>query len=174
MPAPWKKGYDQPRQHIKEQRCYFANKGPFSQSCGFSNSHVKMCSIHFSRSVVSDFSNPWTAARQASCLSPTLGAYSNSCPLSQWCHPIILFSVIHFSYLQSFQASGSFSMSLFFASGGQGIGASVSPSVLPMNSQGWFPLGLAGLISLVSKGFSRVFSNTIVQKHQFFGTQLSL
>ena len=100
--------------------------------------------------------------------SPTPGACSNSCPLSQWCHPTISFSVVPFSScLQSFPASGSFQMSQFFASGGQSIGASALASVLPMNIPDWFPLGLPGLISLQSKGLSRVFSNTTVQKHQF-------
>ena len=107
------------------------------------------------------------------CPSPTPRDYSNSCPLSQWCHPTISSSVIHFSaHLQSFPASGSFQVSQFFSSGGQSIEASVS--VLPKNIQDWFPLGLTGLISLQFKGLSRVFSNTKVQKHQFFGAQLSL
>ena len=98
---------------------------------------------------------------------------SNSCPLSQWCHPTISSSVVHFSScLQSFSTSGSFPVSQFFASGGQSIGASAS--VLPMNIQVWSPLGLTGLISLLSKGLSRVFSNITIKKHQFFGSQLSL
>ena len=101
-------------------------------------------------------------------------ACSDSCPLSQWCHPTISISVIPFSScLQSFQASGSSPMSQFFASGGQSIGVSVLASVLPMNTQDWSPLGWTGWISLQSKGLSRVFSNNIVQKHQF-GAQLSL
>ena len=109
------------------------------------------------------------------CLSPTSGAYLNSCPLSWWCHLTISSSVIpFFSCLQSFPASGSFPMSQFFESGGQSIGVSASVSVLPMNIQDWFSLGLTGWISLQSKGLSRVFSNTIVQKHQFFSAQLSL
>jgi len=102
------------------------------------------------------------------CPSPTPTACSNSRPSSRWCHPTISFSVVPFSScLQSFPASGSFPMSQFFASGGQSIGASTSASVPPMNNQDWFPLGF-GLISLQSKGLSRVFSNTTVQKHQFF------
>ena len=106
------------------------------------------------------------------CPSPSRGACSNSCLLSQWCHPNISSSVITFSsYLQSFPASGSFLM--LFASGGQSIGASASASILPMNIQDWFPLGLTDLISLQSKGLSRVFANTTVQKHQFFSAQLS-
>ena len=109
------------------------------------------------------------------CPSPTLRARLNSCPSSRWCHPTISSSVIPFSSrLQSFPASGSFPVSQFLTSGGQSIGASASASVLPMNIQNWFPLGLTGLISLQSKELSRVFSNTTVQKHQFFGPQLSL
>ena len=107
------------------------------------------------------------------CPSPTPRACSNSCPSSQWCHPTISSSVVPFSScLQSFPASGSFPTNQFFASGGQSIGASAS--VLPMNIQDWFPLGLTGLISLQSRGLSKVFSNTTVQKHQFLGAQLSI
>ena len=109
------------------------------------------------------------------CLSPTSRAHSNSCPSSEWCHPTISSSVIPFSsYLQSLPASGSFPVSPFFTSGGQIIGVLALASVLPMNIQGWFPLGWTGWISLQSKGLSRVFSNTTVQKHQFFRAQLSL
>ena len=109
------------------------------------------------------------------CPSPAPAACSNSCPSSWWCHSTISSSIIPFSScLQSFPASGSFPVSQFFASCGQSIGASASASILPMNIQDWFPLGLTGWISLQSKGLSRVFSNTTVQKHQFFGTQLSL
>ena len=108
------------------------------------------------------------------CPSPTPGVYSNSCPLSWWCHPTILSSVVPFvSCPQSFPASGSFQMGQFFISGGQSIAVSASTSVLPMNIQDWFPLGWASWISLQSKGLSRVFSNTAVQKYQFFSTQLS-
>ena len=106
--------------------------------------------------------------------SPTSGVYSNSCPLSRWCHPTISSSVVPFSRLQSFPASGSFPMSQFFASGGQSIRTSASASGLPGNIQDWFPLGWTGWISLQSNGLSRVFSNTTVQKHQFFSAQLSL
>ena len=99
---------------------------------------------------------------------------SNSCPLRWWCHPTISSFVIPFSScLQSFPASGTFPVSQFFASGGQSIGASASASVLPMNIRDWFPLGCTGWISLQSKGLSRVFSNTTVQKHQFLSAQLS-
>ena len=109
------------------------------------------------------------------CPSPTPKAYSNSCPWSEWCHTTILSTVIpFFSCLQSFTASGSFQMSQFFPSGGQSIGVSASASVLPKNIQDWFPLRWTGLISLQSKGLSRVFSNTTVQKHQLFSAQLSL
>ena len=109
------------------------------------------------------------------CPSPTPRAYSNSCPMSWWCHPTISSSVIPFSSrLQYFPASGSFPTSQFFASGGQSIAVSASASVLPMNTQDWSPLGWTGWISLQSKGLSRVFSNTTVQKYQFFGAQLSL
>ena len=102
------------------------------------------------------------------CPWPTPGAHPNSCPLSQWCHPTISSSVVPFSSCpQSFPASGSFPMSQFFASGGQSTGVSASTSVPPMNTQDWSPSGCTGWISLQSKGFSRVFSNAIVQKHQF-------
>ena len=105
------------------------------------------------------------------CQSQTPKAYLNSCPSSRWCHPTISSSVVlFFSHLQSFPASQSFQMSQFFPSGGQTIGVSGSASVLPVNIQDWFPLGLTGWIPLQSKGFSRVFSNTTVQKHQFFVT----
>ena len=107
------------------------------------------------------------------CPSPSHGACSNSWPLSWWCHPTISSSVIHFSSnLLSYPASGSFPMSWLFASGGQSTGASASASVLPMNIQDQFPLGLTGWISLQSKGLSRVFSSTTGQKHQFFDAQL--
>ena len=109
------------------------------------------------------------------CPSPTPEVYSNSCPSSQWCHPAISSSVVPFPPCpQSLPASGSFPISQLFAWGGQSIGASASASVLPMNTQDWSPLGWTGWISLQSKGLSRVFSNTTVQKHQFFCTQLSL
>ena len=99
------------------------------------------------------------------CPSPTPGVYTNSCPLSRWCHPAILSSVIPFSHPQSLPALGSLQISQFFTSGGQSIGVSASISVLPMNNQDWSPSGWTGWISLQSKGLSRVFSNTTVQKH---------
>ena len=108
------------------------------------------------------------------CPSPTPGVHLNPCALSQWCHPAISSSVVAFSYCpQSFPASRSFQMSQLFKWGGQNIGVSASTSVPPMNIQDWSPLGRTGWISLQSKGLSRVFSNTTVQKHQFFGAQLS-
>ena len=124
-------------------------------------------SVQFSHSVLSDSLGPHELRyARPPCPSPTPRVYSNSCPLSLWCHPTVLSSVVPFSScLQSFSASGSFPMSQFFASGGQCIGASASASVLPMNIQDWFPLGWTGRISLQSKGLSRVFSNTTVQKH---------
>ena len=132
--------------------------------------------VQFSCSVLSD--SPWPHGLQHArppCPSPTPRVYSNSCPLSQWWHPTISSSAVPFSsHLQSFPASGSFQMSQFFASGDQNLGVSASASVLPMNIQDWLPLGWTGWISLQSKGLSRVFSNTTVQQHPFFGTQLSL
>ena len=109
------------------------------------------------------------------CPSLTPAVCSHSCPSSWWCHPTISSSVIPFSScLQSFPTSGSFTLSQFFTSGDQSIRVSASPSVLPMNTQDWFPLGWTGWISLQAKGLSRVFSNTTVQKHQFFSAQFSL
>ena len=109
------------------------------------------------------------------CPSPTPRVHPNPCPLSPWCHPTILSSVVPFSSCpQSFPASGSFPKSQLFASGGQNIRVSASTSVLTMNTQDWSPLGWIGRVSLQSKGLSRVFSNTTVQKHQSFGAQLSL
>ena len=125
----------------------------------------------FSQSVMSDFLQPHELQHaKLPCPSPTPGVYSNSCPSSRWCHPTISSSVVPFSScLQSFPASVSFPVSQFFTSGGQSIEVSASASVLPINIQNWFPLGLTGWISLQSKGLlSRVFSNTTVQKHQFF------
>ena len=134
-----------------------------------------LCSVQFSPSVMSNSVWPHGAQHaRLHCPSPTLGACSNSCPSSWWWHPTISSSVVPLSSrLQSFPASRSLQMSQFFTYG-QSIGASASASVLPMNIQDWSPLGLTGWISLKSKGLSRVFSNTTVQKHQFFGTQLSL
>ena len=140
---------------------HLAPRAPFQSSC----------------SVMSDSFQPHGLQHaRLPCPSLNPGACSNPCPWSQWCHPTISSSsVIPFSsHLQYFPSLGSFPMSQFFTSGDQSIGVSASAPVLPMNIQGWFPLGLTDLISLQSKGLSRVFSNTTVQKHQFFGAQLSL
>ena len=121
------------------------------------------------------FVTPWIAARlRPPCPSPTPGVHSNSCPSSQWCHPAISFSAVPFSSCpQSLPASESFPMSQYFTWGGQSTAVSALASFLPKKSQGWAPLEWTGWISLQSKGLSRVFSNTTVQEHQFFGTQLS-
>ena len=131
-------------------------------------------SVQFIHSVMSDSPQPHGLQHsRPPCPSPTPWVYSNSCPLSWWCHPTIS-SVVHFSSCrQSFLISGSFQVSQLFTSGGQSIGISASTSVLPVNTQDWSSLGWIGWISLQSKGLSRVFSNTTVQKHQFFGAQLS-
>ena len=133
-------------------------------------------SVQFSLSVVSNTLRPHEPQHARSpCPSPTPRVQPNPCPLSQWCHPTISSSVIPFSSCPlSFPASGSFPVSQLFVSGGQIIGVSASTSILPMNTQDWSPLGWTGWISLQSKGLSRVFSNTTVQKHQFFCTQLPL
>ena len=136
---------------------------------------INRYTLQFSRSVVPD--SLWPHGLQHArppCPSPTPRVHPNSCPLSQWCHPTISSSIVPFSCLQSFPASGSFPMSQLFKSGGQSTGASASTSVHPMNTQDWSPLGWTGWISLQSKGLSRVFSNSTVQKHQFFGAQLTL
>ena len=134
------------------------------------------CSVQFSRSVVSNSLQPHGLQHtRPSCPSPPPAVYLNSCPLNRWCHPTISSSVVPFSsHLQYCPASESFQLSQLFASGGQNFGVSVSTSVLPMNIQDWFPLGWTGWISSQSKELSRVFSNTTVQKHQFFCAQLSL
>ena len=152
----WPLQHARPTPHPPHQYCVWLH--PFSFQCSVAKlwphglQHTKLpC----------PFLSPWVS--------------SNSCPLSQWCHPAISSFVIPFSsHPQSFPPSGSFPLSQHFASDGQSIGASASASVLPMNIQGWFPFRLTGLISLLFKGLSRVFSNTTVQKHQFFGTQPSL
>ena len=133
-------------------------------------------SIQFSCLLVSDSLRPHELQHaRLPCPSPTPGVHPNPYPLSQWCHPTISFSVIPFSSCpQSFPVSGSFQISQLFAAGGQTTAVSASTSVLPMITQDWSPLGWTCWICLQSKGLSRVFSNTTVQKHQFFGTQLSL
>ena len=132
-----------------------------------------LCLVQFSHSVMSDFLQPHGLQHaRLPCPAPTPRACSSSCLSSLWCHPTS--STVPFSFCpQSFPASGSFPMSRFFPSGGQSIRASTSASILLINIQDWFPLGLTGLNSLQSKGFSRVFSNTTVQKHKFFSGQLS-
>ena len=141
-----------------------------------SAAHIHNHSVQFSHSIVSD--SLWPLGLQHTrppCPSLIPWVYSNSCPLSQWCHPTISSSVVPISSsLQSFLVSGSLQMNQFFISGDQNIRVSASASVLPMNIQDWFPLGWTGWISLLSKRLSRVFSNTTVQKHQLFHAQLSL
>ena len=158
--APTKKSDDHLRQHIKRQRHYFLDKV------------CLVSSVQFSPSVVSDSLQPHGLQHtRLSCPLLSSRVCSNSYPLSRWCHPTISSSVVPFSScLQSFPASGSFQMSQLFTSAGQSIRVSTSTSVLPMNTQDWSPLGWTGWISLQSKGLSRVFSNTTVQKDQFFGT----
>ena len=138
-----------------------------SQSALFSSIQLLSC--------VRIFATPLTTVARPLCPSPTPGVHPNSCPLSRWCHPAISSSVVPFSSCpQSFPASGSFQMSQLFTSGSQNNGVSASTSVLPVNTQDWSPLGWTGQISLQSKGLSRVFSSTTVQKHQFFSiVQLS-
>ena len=140
----------------------------------FSNTQ-HLFNTQFSCSVMSDSLRPHESQHtRPPCPSPTPGVYPNSRPLSQWCHPAISSSVVPFSSCpQSLPASGSFPMSQLFAWGGQSIGVSASASVLPINTQDWSPLGWTGWISLQSRGISRVFSNTTVQKHPFFSAQLS-
>ena len=142
---------------------------------------VTSCSVQFSRSVVSDslrpheLQHPMSRSTWPTCPSPTPGVHSDSCPSSPWCHPAISSSVVPFSSCpQSLPASESFPMSQLFAWGGQSTGVSALASFLPKKSQGWSPSEWTGWISVQSKGPSRVFSNTTVQKHQFFGTRPSL
>ena len=131
----------------------------------------RFSSVQFRRLIMSNCLQPHRPKHaRPPCPSPTPGVHSNLCPLSRWCHPTISSSGVPFSsHLQSFPASGSLQMSQFFTEDGQSIGVSASTSVLPMNTQDWFPLGWTGWISLQSKGLSRVFSSTTVQKHPFFG-----
>ena len=139
------------------------------------NTRCRFSSVQFSHSVVSDSLRLHELQHPRPPCPPTPRDYSNSCPSCQWCHPTISSPVVSFSSCpQSSPASGSFPMSQFFTPGGQSIGVSASASVLPMNLQDWFPLGWPGWISLQSKGLPRVFSNTTVQKHQFFSARLSL
>ena len=156
---------------INEEFCHFLFTRPLMIRKEIIENRIWKMEVHFSRSVVCS-SLQHTRPPYP---STTLRIYSNSCPLSGWYHPTISSSVVPFSSrLQYFPASGSFQMSQLFASGGQSTGVSASTSVFPVNTQDWSPLGLTGWISLQSKGLSRVFSNTKVQKHQFFSAQLSL
>ena len=143
--------------------------------CLLQASYPPKTPVQFSCSVMSYSLQPHEPQHtRPPCPSPTPGVHPNPWPSSWWCHPTISSSVIPFSSCpQSFPASGSFQMNQFFASGGQSIGVSASASVLPVNTQDWSPLGWTGWISLQYKGISRVFSNTRVQKHQYFSTQLS-
>ena len=158
------------------------NYGWFTQVYSETNTHkIRMswgdrvfCSSVQSLNRVRLFATPWIAHARPPCPSPTAGVHPNSCPLSRWCLPAISSSVVPFSSCpHSLPVSGSFQMSQLFTSGGQSIGVSASASVLPVNTRDWSPLGWTGWISLQSRGLSGVFSNTTVQKHQFFGTQLS-
>ena len=153
----------------------------YSQICTWKSPAWSSCFFELTFSSVQSFSlfrlsaTPWTAAVMDSLSITNSRSPPKPCPSSRWCHPTISSSVVPFSSCpQSFPASGSFQMSLLFASGSQSFGVTASTSVLPMNSQDWSPLGWTGWISSQSKGLSRVFSNTTVQKHQFFGAQLSL
>ena len=166
----------------RKKRCFSlslwidVNSKNVSHSVTFSFLQPHGFSVQFSSSVLSNSLRPHESQHaRPPCPSPTPEACSNSRPSIQWCHPTISSSVILFcSCLQSFPALESFPVSLFFASDGESIGVSASTSVLPMDIQDWFPLGGTGWMSLQSKGLSRVFSNTIFQRHQFFCTQLSL
>ena len=171
LAVPFSKGSSQPRDRTQVSRVagrFFTNSATREAQLGGS--------VQFSRSVVSNSLRPHRRQHaKPPCPSPAPRVYSNSCPLSLWCHPTISSFVAPFSsHLQSFPESGSFQISLFFTSGGQSVGASASASVLPMKIQGWFSLGWTGWMSLQSKGLSTVFYNTTVQKHQFFSAQLSL
>ena len=157
---------------------FFFSLGLFYRDCPWANTSyllAKLQSVQFSRLAVSDSLRPHESQHtRPPWPSPTPGVHSDSCPSSQWCPPAISSSVVPFSSCpQSLTASKSFPMSQLFSWGGQSIGVSASASVLPMNMQDWLPLGWTGWISLQSKGLSRVFSNTTVQKHQFFGAQPS-
>ena len=158
------------------KECIFCCFGvEWSIDVSFPSPLLLLYTLLFSHSVVSTSLRPHGLQHtRLPCPSPSPWVHSKSCPLSQWCHPAISSSVPFSSCLQSFPGSGSLPASWLFSSGGQSIGASASASVLPMNIQGWFSLGLTSLISMLSKGLSRVISNTTVQKHQFFGTRLSL
>ena len=165
--AKWRLTSGATREHCVEMDIFV----PLSGSWSYAHS-----SVPFSLSVVSDSLRPHEPRHtRPPCPSPTPRVYPNPCPLSQWYHPTISTSVVPFSSCpQLLPASGSFPVSQLFASGGRSIGVSASTSVLPISTQDWSPLEWTGWISLQSKGLSRVFSNTTLQKHQFFSTQLSL
>ena len=158
--------------HLLKRReiCHFWQHGKH-----YPNEISQISSVQFSRSVVSDSLQPHESQHTTPpCPSPIPWVHPNSCPLIQWCHPTISSSVIPFSSCpQSLPVSESFPMSQLFTWGGQSTGVLALASVLPKNTQDWSPLEWTGWISLQSKGLSRVFSNTTVQKHQFFGVQLS-
>ena len=160
--------------HLTEFSRKPRGKGILSNEIWLASKAHQCSAVQFTHSIVSDSLPPHGLQHtRLPCLSPTPGACSNSCPSSRWCHPTISSSVIPFSScLQYFPASGYFPMNQFFTSGGQSIGVSALASVLAVNIRDWFPLGLTGLISLRPKG--HFFSNTTIQKHQFFSTQLSL
>ena len=159
----------------RDQALSFWSGNTDSKTLDYQRTNSQFSPVQFSRSVMSDYLWPHELQHaRPPYLSQTHRIYSNSCPLSRWCHPAISSSAIPFSFCpQSLPASGSFPMSQLFAWGGQSSGVSASASVLPMNTQDWSPLGWTGWISLQSKGLSRVFSNTTVQKHLFFSAQLS-
>ena len=159
----------------RKVRVYVVRSIPYFFFTHCSYDSVTERSVQFSLSVVSDSLRPHELQHaRPPCPSPTPGVHPNPCPLSRWCYPTISSSVVPFSSCpQSFPASGSFPVSQLSTSGGQSIRVSASTSVLLMNTQDWSPLGWTGWISLQTKGLSRVFSNTTVQKHQFFGAQLS-
>ena len=162
--------------HIGVPLAFLTVSIPFTVPLASFSDYYQFSSVQFSHSVMSD--PLWPHEPQHTrplCPSPTPGVHPNPCPLCWWCHPAISSSVVPFSSCpQSFPASESFHMSQLSTSGGQSIGVSASASVLPMNTQDWSPLGWTGWIWLQSKGLSRVFSNTTVQKHQFFSNQLYL
>jgi len=162
--------------NIRATLVYFSQQPEAGIQQGKITGDKKKASVQFSHSVMSDSLRPHESQHaRPPCPSPMPGIYSNSCPLSQWCHPAISSSAVPFSSCpQSFPASESFPMSQLFAWSGQSTGVSALASDLPMNSQDWSPLGWTSWISLQSKGLSRVFSNTTVQKHQFFSRKLSL
>ena len=155
---------------FREPQSYWRNMPITNSIC------YVVCSVPFSLSVMSDSLPPHGLHHNRACSSsPTPGAWANSCPSSRWLHPTISSSVILFSScLQAFPVTGSFLVSQFFTLGGQSIGVSASASVLPMNIQDWFPLGWTVWISLLSRGFSRLFSSNTIRKHPFLSTQPSL